>query len=182
MTNQTDGDLLPWILGGALLVVTAMAAAAIANSGDSPTIVHTNNQPSTRTIAHPTIVLVNDPSKLPTDEVWECRKHGQRVLSDVPCESRSTIRGVTSINRMHRQPIAADHTPADYSSAIEIPAVSESADLDRAQVDSYCADLRTEVNEINERMRHAYPSQVGDYMRGRLRAINDQQVDLRCVR
>jgi hypothetical protein len=136
MTNETEGDLLPWILGGALLVVTAMAAAAIANSGASPTIVQTNNQPSTRTIAHPTIVLVNDPSKLPTGEVWDCRKNGQRVFSDVPCEDRSTIGGVSSINRMQRQPIAGDHTPADYSSAIEIPAVSESADLDRAQVES----------------------------------------------
>ena len=182
MTEDTERDLLPWILGGALLIVAAIAAAAIANSGDSPTIAQAKNQPLTRTVAHPSIMVVNDPPKLPIGEVWECQKNGQRVFSDAPCEGRSTIRAVSPINRMHPQSIDTDFAPAVYSRSIEIPALPQPVNFDRAQVESYCANLRMEVNEIYERMRHGYPSPVGDYMRGRLREISDQQVELYCVR
>lgn len=182
MTEETERDLLPWILGAALLIVAAIAAAAISNSGDNPTIVGARNQPSTITIAHPTIVIANDPPKLPTGEVWECQKNGHRVFSDVPCEGGSTIREVSAINRMQSQSIEPDPTTAAYYSSIKIPALPPSVNFDHAQVESYCTNLRMEVNEIYERMRHGYPSSVGDYMRGRLRAISDQQDDLHCLR
>lgn len=182
MTDDTERDLLPWILGGSLVLVAAIAAAAIVNSGANPTTARLNNPPSTRPIAHPTLVVVNDPSTLPTGEVWECQMNGQRVFSDAPCAGRSTIRELSPINRMQRQAIATDYTPADYSGAVEVPILSQPASYDSAQVESYCTDLRTEVTEIYERMRQGYPSPVGDYLRGRLRAISDQQVRLHCVR
>jgi len=182
MSEDTESDLLPWILGGALLIVAAAAIAAISYSGDSPNSIQAGNPPSTNTVAHPTIVVVNDPPKLPAGEVWECQKNGQRIFSDVPCGGRSTIREVSPINRMQRQPLATDSTPSEHSRPVDIPTLASRTDFDQAQVESYCANLREEVNEIHERMRHAYPSALGDYMRGRLHAISGQQVDLHCLR
>jgi|ERR1022692_4766531 hypothetical protein len=183
MTEDAERDLLPWILGGALLIVAAMAAAAISNSGESPSIAQARIKPSTKTVAQPTIVIVTDPRKLRTGEVWECQKNGQRTFSDVSCEGGSTIREVSQINRMQRQSIRPDIAPSEYSNPVDIPTLAPPTDFDQAQeVVSYCANLRAEVNEIYERMRHGYPSPVGDYMRARLRAISDQQVDLHCLR
>lgn len=182
MTEDAESDLLPWILGGALLIVAAAAIAAISYSGDSPNTILARNPPSTNTVAHPTIVVVNDPPKLPTGEVWECQNNGQRIFSDVPCDGRSTIREVSPINRMQRQPPAMDSTQSEYSRPVDIPTLASSTGFDQAQAESYCANLREEVNQIHERMRHAYPSALGDYMRGRLRAISGQQVDLHCLR
>jgi hypothetical protein len=191
MTDKTEADLLPWILGGLVAVIAVVGLiVALINRDDSevrsPTI-----RPATESVApNPTpsrpahVVSGAMPMVGTPRRVWECVANGQKIFSDAPCGVGSTIRELSPINRMNptRAPPSTTYNtnppdPGYAAPTYELPYSNESANNAGT-----CEALDAEVKAINERMRHHYTNPEGEYYRDRLHKISDRKYDLHCDR
>jgi hypothetical protein len=119
-----DKDLLPWILGGALVTTGAIAAAA----ADAPDPTKKSGPPAMSASAGvadstkaPVVAIAprdaailapkTDEAPLPAGEVWQCIVNGQKVFSDRRCGSGASVRQIGDLNVMD-VPAAA---PAAYA-------------------------------------------------------------------
>jgi hypothetical protein len=184
MTNSADRDIFPWILGGLLIVLVAVAIGYMSSdqSGLPASVprIQSSAAPLPAEFSRPPTVTARNsgpPTPVPR-RVWECTVNGQRTFSDSPCGTTSTIRQLSEINRM-------DPTPAPPSVTYYNPPspnyTAQSYD-NSTNESSVCEGLKEAVNAIHERMRHLYTNPEGNYYRARLREISDRQCDLHCDR
>ena len=117
----------------------------------------------------------------PLKKIWECVNAGQHIFSDTPCSANAVVRQLAPVNRME----ATATLPAAYQnksvgeypySTDYPPSTDETANSDE------CRSLIAAVDAIHERMRHRYSNPEGNFYRGRLHDISDQQYELHCLR
>jgi hypothetical protein len=188
MTNSADRDLLPWILGGLLIVLVAVAIGCASSDQSGPPASAPLSQSSAVPLPAefsrpPTLTARNSGPPAPAPHrVWECMVNGQRTFSDSPCGTTSTIRQLSEINRMDPTPAPASVTNDNPPSPSYAPNYTVQS-YDRSMNDSsVCEGLKEEVNAIHERMRHLYTNPEGNYYRAQLRKISDRQYELQCDR
>ena len=115
-----DTELLPWILGGSLLAIVAIASGiALTNTTVSSSVNLQSHVPShvpsqvpiqVAAIASPPVAPPTIPTRpavqptahvgLPPGNIWECVLNGQRTFSDAPCGERPSIRQLSELNLM----------------------------------------------------------------------------------
>jgi len=135
---EKDSDLLPWILGGLMIAIAALAVAV--SSTNRAVLAPTNAQapvqasPQTPAVIAATATPVPTPSPNvqittsassassastaqsqrmsaptePTSQIWECTIEGQKTFSDRPCGTRSSLREISPINAMEPAPVYGD--------------------------------------------------------------------------
>lgn len=138
MTNGSDTDFLPWILGALVVAVAALALAihaapnsrppapASAQSGEPVQVQGSRLQtPAGQTPAAtapgtpavqvtplaPAVAPTVAPvphNDLPPGQVYECTRQGQRIFSDSPCGERAAIRQLSAVNRMAAVAVTPD--------------------------------------------------------------------------
>jgi hypothetical protein len=187
MTNSADRDIFPWVLGGLLIVLAAIAIGYTSNNksdlSTSVPRIQSSAAPLPAAVARPSTVTVRNsgaPTLVPR-RVWECAVNGQRIFSDSPCGTTSTIRQLSATNRMDPAPVLPSVTYYNPPSPGYEPNYTQSYD-NSANESSVCEGLKESVNAIHERMRHLYTNPEGNYYRARLREISDRQGDLHCDR
>lgn len=174
-----DTELLPWILGGSLLAIVAIASgialtnttvsnranlqsqlpgkvqiqvAAIASGPVAPPSIQT--LPAIQPTAH---------AGLPPGNVWECVLNGQRTFSDSPCGERPSIRQLSELNLMDSSalPPAVLYPPGTaYAPAPDDQTAPDSVD------DTY---LNLPVISINERKWREHTLRHVNHFPGRSR-------------
>jgi hypothetical protein len=127
-----DSDLLPWILGGLMLAIAALAVAVgSANRAvvlPSNALAQVQASPQAPAVIAPTVTPLPTPSPNvqnassassassaqsqsmsaptePTSQIWECTIEGQKTFSDRPCGTRSSLREINPINAMESTPV-----------------------------------------------------------------------------
>jgi len=157
MSEATETDLFPWILGGILLVVTGIAttfalgaeppssvvpqarvaAAPLAapSTGVSVTV-SANASPTAKSV--PSSVAPATPP-LPEGQVWQCVIDGRRTFSDAPCGAGASIRQLNVINRMTPTPVPPSFYYPSPQAVIRFPA--EAPDVSETSDPGYETDL-----------------------------------------
>jgi hypothetical protein len=184
MTNNADRDIFPWVFGGFLIVLVAVAIGyASRNQSDLPTSVPRIQSSAAPLPRSPTVTARNSgaPTRVPR-RVWECAVNGQRTFSDSPCGTTSTIRQLSETNRMDPTPIPPAGTYYNPPSPSYAPNYTAQSYANSPNESSVCEGLKEQVNAIQERMRHLDTNPEGNYYRARLREISDRQDDLHCDR
>jgi hypothetical protein len=188
MTNNADRDIFPWVLGGLLIVLVAVAIGyTSSNQSDLPASVsriQSSAAPLPAEVARPSAVTARNsggPTPVPR-RVWECAVNGQRTFSDSSCGTTSTIRQLSETNRMDPTPVPPAVTYYNPSSPSYAPNYTAQSYDNSANDSSVCESLKEAVNAIHERMRHLYTNPEGNYYRARLREISDRQDELHCDR
>jgi hypothetical protein len=188
MTNSADSDFFPWILGGLLIVLVAVAIGFVSSDQSGPPASAPHIQSSAAPLpaefsGPPTVTARNsDPPTPAPRRVWECTVNGQRTFSDSPCGTTSTIRQLSEINRMDPTPAPPSVTYYSPPSPSYEPNYTAQPYDDSMNESSVCEDLKEAVNAIHERMRHLYTNPEGNYYRARLHKISDRQYELHCDR
>lgn len=188
MTNNADRDIFPWIFGGLLIVLVAVAIGYTSRiQSDLPTSVpriQLSAAPLPAQVSRPSTVTGRN-SGVPTPvprKVWECAVNGQRTFSDSPCGTTSMIRQLSETNRMDPTPVPPTVTYYNPPSPRYASNYSAQSYDNSPNESSVCEGLKEAVNAINERMRRLYTNPEGNYYRARLREISDRQDDLHCDR
>jgi hypothetical protein len=188
MTNSADTDIFPWILGGLLIVVVAIAIRYTSSdqSGLPASVprIQSSAAPLAAEFSRPPTVTVRNggpPTPVPR-RVWEYTVNGQRTFSDSPCGTTSTIRQLSEINRMDPTPVPPSVTYYNPPSPSYAPNYTAQSYDNSTNESSVCEGLKEAVNAIHERMRHLYTNPEGNYYRARLRGISDRQFELHCDR
>jgi hypothetical protein len=186
VTEANETDFLPWILGASVFVasIIAIVIASSARTTSSPPVLAARYAPAkagVQAAALPAIaVQATSHQALPPGRVWQCAVNSQRIFSDSPCGTTSTIRQLSETNRM-------DPTPVSPSTYYNPPSPSDAPDYTQsydnsANDASVCEGLKEALNAIHERMRHLYTNPEGNDFRARLREISDRQGELHCDR
>ena len=171
-----DVDLLPWILGGCLVIGAAAMTAVALSAPQSPPVaadaalapVSPPAAPAAATSAsassasadpYPVIISSKPRQQLPSGQVWECKVNGQRVFSDVQCDTHATVRQLSSLNVMdssaaprpapYRYPYGSPYTPG----AVTAPPSEEAPPSDEAPAD-YSSDAYVGQQSIVARDRY----------------------------
>jgi hypothetical protein len=188
MTNSADRDIFPWVLGGLLMVLVAIAIGyTSSNQSDlsaSVPRIQSSAAPLPAQVSRPSTVTARNsgaPTPVPR-RVWECAVNGQRTFSDSPCDTTSTIRQLSETNRMDPTPVSPSVTYYSPPSPSYEPNYTAQSYDNSINDSSVCESLKEAVNAIHERMRHLYTNSEGNYYRARLREISDRQSDLHCNR
>ena len=116
--------------------------------------------------------------------VYECVVRGQRVVSDRPCgasaQARTLIvdqpdpREATRLRQQQWQSARAYSTPAASGSTATVATESANAGA--------CAAVDQAIEALNARMRQAYSSSEGEYLRDRWHALKERRYSLKCGR
>jgi hypothetical protein len=188
MTNSADRDIFPWVLGGLLIVLIAIAIAyTSSNQSDSRAAaprIQSSAAPFPAAVSRPPSVTARNstaPTPLPR-RVWECAVNGHRTFSDSPGGTTSTIRQLSETNRMDTTPVPPSVTYYNPPSPSYAPNYTAQSYDNSTNESSVCEGLKEAVNAIHERMRHLYTNPEGNYYRARLREISDRQDELHCDR
>jgi hypothetical protein len=188
MTNSADRDIFPWVFGGLLLVLVAIAIGYTSrNQSHLPASVpriQSSAAPLPAQVSRPPTVTARNsgaPTPVPR-RVWECAVNGQRTFSDSPCGTTSTVRQLSEVNRMDPTPVPPAVTYYNPPSPSYAPNYTAQSYDNSANDSSVCESLKEAVNAIHERMRHLYTNPEGNYYRARLREISDRQDELHCDR
>jgi hypothetical protein len=108
---------------------------------------------------------------------YECWRDGKRILSDGPCGPDAATRTIAEPNRMDRQDVSGLYDRAASSArAASTRTTSSSPASDR------CAEIETQIDMINARMRHRYTSPEGERFRARLRDLSRRRYEAKCIR
>jgi hypothetical protein len=110
--------------------------------------------------------------------VFECERHGQRVLSDQPCGDDAILRKVSEPNSMQAQDTSNLYAPVPTS--FRQPSTSGSSGGVTRPNAAECASIEQRINSIDARMRRKYTSTQGEYFRGELRDLRNQRWDAGC--
>jgi hypothetical protein len=163
-----DSDLLPWIMGGMLVVGAAVAAAvgldgttaSTSNSpndtGARPTVLPQSSNQSSPTppavAADLTPVAVSPTARplLPPGQVWECVINGQRVFSDAQCGAHASIRQLSEVNVMNSRPAPGPYGAYGSYGAGYYPPPLPPADTDEPD---YSSSVGPGVIVVRERPR-----------------------------
>ena len=92
MTDKTEADLLPWILGGLVVAIAVVGLIVASISKDDPEVRSPKIRPAAGSVAprpaQSQAALVAT-AAMPTvgipRHVWECAVNGQKAFSDAPC-------------------------------------------------------------------------------------------------
>jgi hypothetical protein len=111
-----DVDLLPWILGGCFAIGTAAVTAVALSAPQGPPAASAAPAPvspppalgtpiaaratSASADISPIVMSSNARQRLPPGQVWQCEVNGQRVFSDVQCDTHATVRQLSEPNVM----------------------------------------------------------------------------------
>jgi hypothetical protein len=190
MTQRTESDLLPWILGGLVAVIAAVGLVVASINKDNTEVRSPMIRPAAAAVAAnptPSRPALVAPGAMPAvgtpRRVWECAVNGQKTFSDAPCGAASTVRELSPVNRMNPTPAPPPtryyDSPSNpgYASTYEPQYSNESTNSAGT-----CEALDAEVKAINERMRHPYTNPEGEFYRDRLHKISDRKYDLHCDR
>jgi hypothetical protein len=131
-----ESDLLPWVVGGVLIVSAALATglawtgasvsksepraeppAPIARQAATPISTQTSPVAAAPTAPAPASTEPSPEASavapataarplLPVGQVFECFANGQRIFSDAPCGAHSSIRQLAELNVMDSSPVA----------------------------------------------------------------------------
>jgi hypothetical protein len=176
-----DLDWLPWILGGCLAVgaavMTAVASSApqsppaAADAAPAPVPPRPAPVPATSASAsaapanpYPVIISSKPRQQLPSGQVWECKVNGQRVFSDVQCDTHATVRQLGSLNVMdssaaprpapYRYPYGSPYPPGAGSA----PPNDDAPPMDEAPADyssdAYVGEQSILVRNRSHRLQH----------------------------
>lgn len=112
--------------------------------------------------------------------VYECRRDGQRILSDRPCGSDAAMRTIAEPNRMDAQDTSRLHRPpAHANSSSRTMSYGGSSSLSES---GECVEIEREIDAINARMRQRYTSAAGERFRTRLRELSRARHEAKCIR
>ncbi|HEX3912568.1 MAG TPA: hypothetical protein VHW71_03595 [Steroidobacteraceae bacterium] len=168
---QTQRDLLPWILGGLLVVAAAVAFTAVSTTqtaGPSPPPVHVlaaravTAAPRASVATPPPVLSAAPPRALPqpdqtastaqpaaqdqvpvaAGQIWQCTTNGVKTFSNNPCGEKSSLLDVGPVNTMHPPP-AASYARSYAPQPQYVPAYSGQSD-DDAQ-DAYADESGAEA-------------------------------------
>lgn len=157
-----DRELLPWIVGGLLVVTVAVAIAVHSTDGISPGSSQAVSQAGDRASAAPIptaasapapdepappaappsqVAAANLPPAVPRSQIWECRINGLRAFSSSPCGGESSVRQIGPINGMDSTPIvqqARSYEPdSSYRGAYPYPNEPQDSNPDESADNSY---------------------------------------------
>jgi hypothetical protein len=111
MTEKTEADLLPWILGGLVAVIAVVGLIVASINRDDSEVRSPTIRPAAESVApnptpfRPALVASGAMPMVGTPRrVWECVSNGQKTFSDAPCGVGSTVRELSPINRMNATP------------------------------------------------------------------------------
>jgi hypothetical protein len=175
-----DVDLLPWILGGCLAIgaaalsapqsppAAADAAPAPVSRPPAPAAATSANASAAPTDLYPVIISSKPRQQLPSGQVWECKVNGQRVFSDVQCDTHATVRQLSSLNVMdssaaprpapYRYPSGSPYPPG----AASAPPSDDAPPTDEAPADyssdTYVGQQSIVVRDRYHRLQHPRPS------------------------
>jgi len=108
--------------------------------------------------------------------VYECDSAGQRTFSDRRCAPNARERAIEAPSRM--DPVDSGTSADPVAVEYQQPQVSgDEAVVDNA---SQCAQIQSDIDAIDARMRQGYGSAEGEYLRGRRRDLRDRYYELRC--
>ena len=181
MKNDRSFDLFPWV--AVFLVTAAFGGVYFFSRLDpkaSPLIVKSLAEAlpiEAAPISRSATKQIDPPQK----KIWECDNAGQRTFSDSPCGANAVVRQFAPVNSME----ATAPLPASYQnqSVGGYPRNTYDAPGTDATINNYeCQSLKEAVDAIHERMRHRYSNPEGNFYRGRLHDISDQQYELHCLR
>jgi hypothetical protein len=176
-----DVDLLPWILGGCLAIGAAVmtavalsapqtpsaaadAAPAPASAPPTPAAATSASASAAPADLYPVIISSKPRQQLPSGQVWECKVNGQRVFSDVQCDTHATVRQLGSLNVMdssaaphpapYRYPNGATYPPG----AVSAPPSDYAPPMDEAPADysseAYVGEQPILVRNRSHRLQH----------------------------
>jgi hypothetical protein len=173
-----DVDLLPWILGGCLALGAAMMTAVALSAPQGPPAAGAAPAPVSPPPAlgavtaasasaasadiSPVIMSSNARQRLPPGQVWQCEVNGQRVFSDVQCDTHATVRQLSDLNVMDsstaphpapsRYPYGSSYPPG----AVSAPPSYYAPSMDEAAADypsdAYVGEQYVVVRDRNHRM------------------------------
>jgi hypothetical protein len=189
MTEETEADLLPWILGGLLVVIAAVGLIVASINKDDSDVRSPKIRPAAESVVRnptPSQPAVVASGAMPTvgtpRRVWECVSNGQKTFSDAPCGVASTVRELSPVNRMNSTPAPPPSNYANPPNPNYSPAYEPEYSNESTKNAGICEGLDAEGKAINERMRHPYTNPEGEYYRDRLHKISDRKYDLHCDR
>jgi hypothetical protein len=129
MTKDAQQNIVPWILGG-LLILGAGTAPATPPQPSPPTVA---TQPPTG-------------AALPADQVWQCEVNGQKVFSDKRCGAGASIRQLNAVNGMDTPlPLHVPRYPSVYG-----PGPAHAPAPSYAPSQSYDPDSSQDAQNPNE--------------------------------
>ena len=110
--------------------------------------------------------------------VFECERHGQRVLSDQPCGDDAVVRSVPKPNSMQAQDTSNLYAPVPTH--YPEPSTSGASGGVMRPNAAVCASIERRIKSIDARMRRKYTNWEGEYYRGQLRELKNQRWDAGC--
>jgi hypothetical protein len=189
MTEKTEADLLPWILGGLVVAIAAVGLIVASINKDDFDVRSPKIRPAAESVAPspiPALPALVASRAMPTvgtpRRVWECVVNGQKTFSDAPCGVGSTVRELSPVNRMNPTPTPPPGNYVNPPSPNYSPAYEPQYSNESTSNAGLCEGLDAEVKAINERTRHRYTNPEGEYYRDRLHKISDRKYELHCDR
>lgn len=168
----------------AVVAATVIALYLVSQSGPGSTnmVAATSAGPRSRSATEdPATAAAQDnarPAERVIATVYECRANSRSIYSDRRCGQDAQRRSIRRPNGMDPQDTRILSVP--------VPAPSVAADRrgtgavapDEARLE--CSSIESEKDSINARMRSGYGSAEGEWLRGRLRALDARYHDLHC--
>ncbi len=174
-TGGRSDALVRWLLIGGVSVLSLLAITVLATPmTPGPTVVRAR-------IADDRAVSP------PAGMIYECRRAGQRVLSDQPCGADATLRPIeTDRYSSYSPPPASAPVNASAGAATRKQSVAvtrrATAPDQRIEKKLQCELLEAQIARLDSIMRAGYSVRAGERLRSKRAVLKQQYYDTRCGR